>query len=450
MDDAPKSAGVWLSVTGLLFFGTLVTILSKSAYEVYGDGIADPVRGIPMRHTFEKPWAMVLVMFIGMTFCLLIHHLKVKKKERKMAQTASEQALLGNPAPEFQKHETSSLKKLLVLAPAVADLIATVLMNIGLVHITASVYQMLRGAELVFAAIFAIVFLKRKLNLVHLAGISLTIVGIACVGGSSLLSGAGEKKGETPQTVLLGMGLVVISQMVQAIQLTFEDYFMSDLNLEPLQVVGFEGLYGVILMLGVMMPSIYYLPGPDVGGRQENSLDSIELIRTSPVIDAIVIAQTFAMLMYNFSGMCVTDHLGAVFRAILETLRTFFVWAVDCYLFYFTSTGLGEGLNKYSLLQLAGFVILVIGTFVYDKGDMLAAKRVLEANSAMDIAEAGYIPPGGASDPMSYHAIATVPSGPIAFSPATYKSSMSINAHSLSTSMNANRFSLHASPPLNN
>jgi hypothetical protein len=36
--------------------------------------------------------------------------------------------------------------------------------------------------------------------------------------------------------VIFGMGLVVLSQMVQAIQLTFEDYFMADLNMKPMQV----------------------------------------------------------------------------------------------------------------------------------------------------------------------------------------------------------------------
>lgn len=86
------------------------------------------------------------------------------------------------------------------------------------------------------------------------------------------------------------------------------------------QVVGFEGLYGMILMFAVVLPAVYFLPGGDVGGKQENSLDSIELIKTSTVVDFIVIGQMFAMLMYNFAGMCVTDHLGAVFRTILETL----------------------------------------------------------------------------------------------------------------------------------
>lgn len=55
--------------------------------------------------------------------------------------------------------------------PTFFDLIATVLMNIGLLSVTASVYQMMRGAEMLFAALFSITFLHRSLNRFHLLGI---------------------------------------------------------------------------------------------------------------------------------------------------------------------------------------------------------------------------------------------------------------------------------------
>lgn len=48
--------------------------------------------------------------------------------------------------------------------------------------------------------------------------------------------------------------------------------------------------------------------------------------------------------------------LGAVFRTVLETMRTLFVWLVDLLLFY-TPLGfgtLGESWSKYSLVQAAG------------------------------------------------------------------------------------------------
>ena len=48
--------------------------------------------------------------------------------------------------------------------------------------------------------------------------------------------------------------------------------------------------------------------------------------------------------------------LGAVFRTVLETMRTLFVWLVDLVLFY-TPLGLGklgESWSSYSLIQAAG------------------------------------------------------------------------------------------------
>lgn len=70
-----------------------------------------------------------------------------------------------------------SLKETLLLAiPSTFDLIATVLMNVGLLSVTASVYQMMRGAEMLFAALFAVLFLKRHLNKYHYMGISCCVV----------------------------------------------------------------------------------------------------------------------------------------------------------------------------------------------------------------------------------------------------------------------------------
>ena len=55
-----------------------------------------------------------------------------------------------------EKSTRSRFQFLLLAIPTVFDLIATVLMNIGLLSVTASVYQMMRGAEMLFAALFAV------------------------------------------------------------------------------------------------------------------------------------------------------------------------------------------------------------------------------------------------------------------------------------------------------
>lgn len=79
--------------------------------------------------------------------------------------------------------------------------------------------------------------------------------------------------------------------------------------------------------------------------------------------------------------MLVTGHLGAVFRTVLETMRTLFVWALGLVLYY-TPLGmgrLGESWTAWSPLQAAGFAALVAGTLVYGRGDDEAARQELAA-----------------------------------------------------------------------
>jgi drug/metabolite transporter (DMT)-like permease len=151
---------------------------------------------------------------------------------------------------------------LMLSIPTGFDLIATVLMNIGLLTVTASVYQMMRGAEMLFAAVFAILFLHRSLNKLHYSGIGCCIAGITLVGLSSVLSGqGGTAVAVTQGQILLGMTLIVMSQAVQAAQVTFEDYFMSELAISPMKIVGYEGVIGAMAMIYFVLPIVRLLPG---------------------------------------------------------------------------------------------------------------------------------------------------------------------------------------------
>lgn len=65
---------------------------------------------------------------------------------------------------------------LLILIPTLFDLAATVLMSIGLLSITASVWLMLRGSEVVFTALLSVTWLRRSLSLWHWSGIAVCVV----------------------------------------------------------------------------------------------------------------------------------------------------------------------------------------------------------------------------------------------------------------------------------
>mmetsp|Transcript_25261 Transcript_25261/g.47938 ORF Transcript_25261/g.47938 Transcript_25261/m.47938 type:complete len:547 (-) Transcript_25261:155-1795(-) len=276
-------------------------------------------------------------------------------------------------------------KWILLCIPMLFDMLATVLMCIGLLHITVSCYQMMRAAELFFAAIFSVSFLGKHLNRLHLSGIALSIVGIFCVAVSNMLGEAPEGSVGTPAQQLFGIMLVVVSQAIQAAQLTFEEHFLNDLNIPPMLVVGMEGVYGVLVAVFVLLPVAYLLPGNDAGSF-ENTLDSLELIASSHEVQGVLLLAAVCSCAYNLTGMHVTSHLGAVFRSLLETTRTLFAWLVDL-LFWYTpiASGIhgeiaGENWHRFSWLQALGFLILVGGTLTFNVGDERLHKERMNSN----------------------------------------------------------------------
>ncbi len=72
------------------------------------------------------------------------------------------------------------------------------------------------------------------------------------------------------------------AQAVQAAQITFEDFFLSSMNIAPLKIVGFEGLWGSLAMLLVLLPLVQRLPGVDGGGLHEDSIDTLHVSGAPP------------------------------------------------------------------------------------------------------------------------------------------------------------------------
>ena len=68
---------------------------------------------------------------------------------------------------------------------------------------------------------------------------------------------------------------MILLQAVQAAQITFEDFFMADLNIAPLKIVGYEGVFGAIAMIAVMLPIVQFLPGQDGSGIHEDTVDTL-------------------------------------------------------------------------------------------------------------------------------------------------------------------------------
>jgi hypothetical protein len=188
------------------------------------------------------------------------------------------------------------------------------------------------------------------------------------------------------------------------------------------------------MMLGIMLPIVQHLPGKDGNGIHEDSIDTWHMITHSSIIAKILVMDMFALLAYNISGMCVTGHLGAVFRTVLETTRTLFVWLVDLILFY-TPLGmgkLGESWTSGSWIQAAGFGILVAGTVIYGRGDEKAVEQDIQEGVYEPIPEEFEVGARVSAEGISIRPAVSVTQPIVVSQASSFKSSMNINTLSAS------------------
>lgn len=337
------------AVTGMIFFGTMCSLLAKLIYSVDAPSVYGG------RAHYEKPWLQVLAMFVGMSVCVLLDL-------PKQSRTASRAFHSGEANPLLRpQHPSPSVW--IISIPTLFDLFATACGTTGLLYTTVSVYQMLRGAMLVWTALLSIIFLRRRLSALNYGGILLCVLGIALVGMANVWAeGSAASRSQT----LFGIVIILIGQILQAAQTVMEEFLLQDLRMSSVRVVAWEGVFGMLHCIVWVFPIVYLLPGGD-HGHLEDVVDAFYMLTHSWAVAGIIFTDMTMMLFYNLFGMEVTDSLSAVHRVVIETLRTLAVWIADLLIYYVFSGGkLGEAWNKYSWLQLFGFTVLVLGTILYN------------------------------------------------------------------------------------
>merc|ERR1719157_156558 len=116
--------------------------------------------------------------------------------------------------------------------------------------IDAAVWQMMRGAVVVFSAILSVVFLRRKLHCYHWIGVLFTVVGLFLIGGTAILeenmkAASGAVDSAAAGNASLGVALVLFAQVFSSFQFTFEEHLLTGYSVSSLKTVGSEGCWGI-------------------------------------------------------------------------------------------------------------------------------------------------------------------------------------------------------------
>ncbi|ELP89481.1 hypothetical protein EIN_391360 [Entamoeba invadens IP1] len=343
-------------ITVFLLTGTATTILSKTAYQLEGEGVDGDI------HKFEKPLFLNWAMFLGMTLCLFIYFFQFYV------------------LPLFKKTETKKESMnwkgyLLMLIPAFCDFLATYLMNFGLIWVSSSIFQMMRGSIIVFTAILAVFYRKQKMYMFEIIGVLIIVVSLCLIGTAAFCPGAQPDTSSNSSSsgsndtydwyfTLIGIVLILAAQFLQAFQTILEEQFLHDIKAPVTFIVGLEGLYGLIIC-SIMMPIMGMSWVPEV--IAEDTKDTFVMLGNTLSLSLITVGYVISILMFNYSGMMITDYVNAMVRNVMEPMRMITIWICSVFLYYVVDPKIGEKVGWFTFIEVFGFIFLTGGFLLYTR-----------------------------------------------------------------------------------
>jgi hypothetical protein len=353
-----------LAVPMMLISGTLTTVCQKFILEQSCRG-----RAIYPAHRFSKPWFLTTIMFIGELSALVIHRIVPARDDANL------QGLLDSVAPA--RSAKSRLRTFLILGvPAACDLVSSVMIGVGLLFLHASVWQMLRGSNIIFSAIIQAVTLKRNNEPYTWCGVAIVTLSLVIVGLAAVFATGLSTSGVSTVLTIVSVALTIVGQFLRGVQVVVEDYVLHDIAISPYLVVGLEGLWGFLATTCVIMPIVHFVPSEQEGnGIHEDTIDTFMMLGNLPELIGLCILLVIFMFGLNMFGMIVCEITNATMRSIIESTRTVCIWVLQLVLYYALENteygqhhpGIGEEWSIWSWMQLAGFGLLVTGMFVYNK-----------------------------------------------------------------------------------
>ncbi|XP_060907840.1 solute carrier family 35 member F6 [Labrus mixtus] len=322
----------------MLTTGSLNTLSAKWADMFSAKGCKDDPE-----HKFSHPFVQAVGMFLGELSCLAVFYLLLCHDRRR---------------PEPKMNPGQSFNPLLFFPPAMCDMTATSIMYVALNMTSASSFQMLRGAVIIFTGLLSVAFLGRRLMPSQWLGIFITIVGLLIVGLADFFSGNRSSEHKLSD-VITGDLLIIMAQVIVSVQMVLEEKFVYKHDVHPLKAVGTEGFFGFVVLSLLLIPMYFiHVGGFSDNPRQvlEDALDAFCQIGHQPLILLALLGNTVSIAFFNFAGISVTKEISATTRMVLDSLRTLVIWAVS----------LALGWEVFHGLQVLGFLVLLIGAGLYN------------------------------------------------------------------------------------
>lgn len=320
-----------LFIIGLLSCGTLNVFLTK-----YQDTVCiENCEQEPIY--FNQPMLQTLNMFIGEILCLIIFYFNKKETYTQLTEIENECLF------QIESTDVIERKKYILLFPALCDTLSSTLMNIGLIFVSASMYQMLRGSIVIFTAIVSILFLNQTYNLKKCSALFIIFSGLIIVG----LTGFSYENNN-----FIGICLILLAQIFTATQYVLEEKILLSYNISPLLAVGLEGFFGTIIISILII--ICELSNFNFGSKDSILTGIYQLKYVQIYIPSIIII--FSISLFNWLGLNITKNISSTSRSTIDISRTVLIWSISLLL----------KMEIFMWLQVVGFIVMISGIILFN------------------------------------------------------------------------------------
>ena len=354
------------TLTNCQIYFFMLLLLTTGSINTIANKLQQSTEALKIKYKGHQKF-ITFCMFNGELLCLLFYWLK----EGRFKKNVKSEKLIQS------EKEKKQPKIWYFLFPALFDIMGTTISSISLTFLPSSIYQMFRGAIIIFTCSGSMLFLKSKFYRHHFLGIFIVVIGLCIVGLNAILNG-NNATGENPA---FGIFLAILSQVFSSLLLITEEKLLKGYETPPLKAVGLEGMWGVCVYI-ILLFGFYFIEcnewpeflqngvcirdSADENNysiRFENAIFALEQIYDSTKLKCYLSLYVLSIAFFNFSGLTISKNVSSTARTIVDTMRTIVIWV-----FFLTMPFVPEETKEtFSWLQLLGFSILILGSVIYNE-----------------------------------------------------------------------------------
>lgn len=246
---------------------------------------------------------------------------------------------------------------LLFVVPALFDLSRYGLMYIAVKLTYNSTYMLIRSASVLFTVLLRVAFLSKHMAKYMWVSIAMVIVGLGLIGMTDFVYLT--PPGYDQYGIAAGCLLMVMSQIMIAMQIVFEEKFMDKHSIHPLRVVGLEGCYGSLVALVLLLPFSYVNAGPFSAlkdGHLVDIKDAFLQMKGNWIIALCVVGRIVSKPIFYYTGThFVKSQHDAAKRITIDVHHDLIIWVIALLIHW----------QNWYFPQIFGFILVPIGMGVY-------------------------------------------------------------------------------------